>query len=339
MPIPESATAFLAGHVERVRQLKPAKRIVFPEGNDPRVLAAAQRLVREELLEPILIGAKPARAASGITFLDPESAPQTKKYAALYFERRRARGVSERAAAQIARRPLYFAALMVAAGDADGTVGGAANATAETVRAALHSIGTTPGVRTVSGFFVMALHDRRFGHNGLFLFADCAVVVTPTAAELTDIALATAASTRTLLNAEPVLALLSFSTKGSAKHPDVDRVTEALKLIRARAPQLEVEGELQADAALIEAVGASKAPGSKVPGRVNTMIFPNLNSGNICYKLVERFADAAAMGPLLQGLAKPANDLSRACTPEDIYGVAVITALQAEAALRAGPPT
>ena len=335
MAIPESAVTFLAGHVERVRQLRPKKRLVFPEGGDPRVLAAAERLVREELAEPILIGAKPARAAAGITFVEPESAPQTHKYAALYLQRRGARGVSERAAAQIARRPLHFAALMVAAGDADGTVGGAANSTAETVRAALHAIGTVPGARTVSGFFVVALDNRKFGHNGLFLFADCAVVVTPTAAELADIAIATAASTRTLLNAQPVVALLSFSTKGSAKHLDVDRVTEALKLIRARAPQLEVEGELQADAALIEAVGASKAPGSRVPGRVNTLIFPNLNSGNICYKLVERFADAAAMGPLLQGLARPANDLSRACTPADIYSVAVITALQAEAAAQA----
>jgi len=332
VPIPESATAFLAAQAERVRQLRIRKRIVFPEGSDPRILGAAERLAREGLIEPILVGPKPARAASGITFVDPESSPRTETYAALYFERRGRRGVSEREAARIARRPLYFAALMVAAGDADGTVGGAATSTAETVRAALHAIGAAPGIRTVSGFFVLAVHDRHFGHNGLFLAADCAVVVSPTAAELADIAIATAASTRTLLGAQPIVALLSFSTKGSARHPDVDKVVEALKLIHARAPQLEVEGELQADAALIAAVGQAKAPGSKVPGRVNTLVFPNLNSGNICYKLVERFAGGAAIGPLLQGLAKPANDLSRACTVEDVYGVAIITASQAESA-------
>jgi phosphate acetyltransferase len=328
--IPGSAQAFLAGHVERVRRQHPKKRIVFPEGTDPRILAAAERLAREDLLEPILIGPQPAPAAAGVTFVEPESSPHTQKYAALYHHRRGSRGVTERAAAQIARRPLYFATLMVAAGDADGFVGGAATSTAETVRAALHSIGTAPGVRTVSGFFVVALDNRQAGHNGLFIFADCAVVVSPSAAELADIAIAAAATTRQLLGVEPVVALLSFSTKGSARHAEVEKVVQALEIIRAREPRLEVDGELQADAALVAAVGKSKSPGSNVPGRANTLVFPNLNAGNICYKLVERLAGGAAFGPFLQGLAKPANDLSRACSPEDVYSVAVVTALQAE---------
>lgn len=331
MSVPGTAREFLARHTERVRRAHAQPRIVFPEGGDPRILAAADRLAREGLAHPILIGPSPAGLHPGVSFVDPASAPQADQYAALYYKRRSTRGVTEKTAAQIARRPLYFATLMVAAGDADGFVGGAATSTAETVRAAIHSIGAAPGVRTVSGFFIMALPDRQAGHNGLFIFADCAVVVSPCAAELADIALAAAGTTRTLLGAEPVVALLSFSTKGSARHQEAGKVAEALELIRSREPALEVDGELQADAALVAAVGLSKSPGSRVPGRANTLIFPNLNAGNIGYKLVERLAGAAAMGPFLQGLAKPANDLSRACTPDDVYSVAVITALQAEA--------
>ena len=332
MTLPDTAREFLARHLERVRRFHPQKRLVFPEGGDPRILAAAERLAREGLASPILIGPSRAGVHPGVTFVDPASAPQAGQYAALYYRRRAARGITEKDAARIARRPLYFATLMVAAGDADGFVGGAATSTAETVRAALHSIGCAPGVRTVSGFFILAVPDRQAGHQGLFIFADCAVVVSPTAAELADIAVAAAATTRTLLGAEPVVALLSFSTKGSARHVEAQKVAKALEIIRAREPALEVDGELQADAALVAAVGLSKSPGSTVPGRANTLVFPNLNSGNIGYKLVERLAGAAAFGPFLQGLAKPANDLSRACAPEDVYSVAVITALQAEGA-------
>ncbi len=305
----------MAGHVELVRRLKKRKRIVFPEGGDPRILTAAGRLAREGLIEPVLIGPKPAQADSGIAFIDPESSPDTRKYAALYYERRRNRGVTEREAARIARRPLYFAALMVAAGDADGTVGGAANSTAETVRAALHAIGTAPEVRTVSGFFIMALHQRGFGHNGLFVFADCAVIVAPSAGELADIAIAAAGSTRTLLGAEPAVALLSVPP-GCDGRCEAAKVTAALESLRSREPKL--RAVVQPDA------------GEAVASGANTLVFPNLNAGNIGYKLVERFGDAAAMGPFLQGLAKPANDLSRACSAQDVYSVAIITALQAE---------
>jgi phosphate acetyltransferase len=219
---------------------------------------------------------------------------------------------------------------MVAAGDADGSVGGAVNSTAETVRAALHSVGPDPRARLVSSVFIMALQDRSLGHEGLMAFADCAVVIGPTPTQLADIAIATAQSTRTLLNTEPLVALLSFSTKGSGKDPEVNRVVEALRVVRARAPELIVDGELQADAAVSAVVGASKAPGSPVAGRANTLIFPSLTSANIGYKLVERLGGAMAIGPFLQGLAKPANDLSRGCSAEDVFNAAAVTALQSE---------
>src|SRR4051794_14114581 len=327
MPTPESARQFMSGLIERARKLK--KTIAFPEGNDPRVIEAATRLAREGLVKPVLVG-KATGSIEGVTFVDPATSPLVAKYAALYYERRRAKGITQIEAAAMARHPLYFASLMVGAGEADGSVGGAVNSTAETVRAALHSVGPDPRARLVSSVFIMALPDRSKGHNGLMAFADCAVVVEPNATQLADIAIATAESTRVLIDAEPAVALLSFSTRGSGKGPMVNKVVEAMAILKARAPELNADGELQADAAVDAVVGKSKAPGSKVAGRANTLVFPSLESANIGYKLVERLGGAMAIGPFMQGLAKPANDLSRGCSAEDIYNVAVVTALQSE---------
>ena len=318
MALPDSALDFIGDQTARIRKLGRTQRIVFPEGGDARVIAAAQRLSAEGLAEPILVTGESAA-----------SDPRLAKYAAILHERRRAKGMTHAEAVHMAGRPLYFGCLMVAAGDADGFVGGAANSTADTVRAALHSIGPAANVATVSSFMLLCVRSRHFGHRGVLAIADPAMVVEPTAVELADITIATAASVRALLGIEPVVALLSFSTKGSGKHKKSDLVVEAYRIVQAREPGLHVDGELQADAALVEAVGQSKAPGSTVAGKANTLIFPELNAANIGYKLVERLGEAAALGPFLQGLAKPANDLSRGCSAEDVYGVALVTVLQA----------
>lgn len=319
---PESARLFLERQIARLRQAPRLRSIVFPEGADPRVQEAAARLTQDKLVEPILIG--------GSGGIEPAAHPRFREYARLHHERRRSRGITASEAERLALNPLVFAGLMVASGDADGFVGGAATTTAETFRAAVHTIGVAEGVKTVSGVMIVCVHDPVYGANGVLAFADPALIIDPSASQLADIAIATAETTRRVIDAEPTVALLSFSTKGSASHPWVDKVREARRIVEARAPRLHVDGELQADAALVEAVGRSKAPGSTAAGRANTLIFPDVASANIGVKLVERLGGAVNTGPFFQGLAKPANDLPRGCLSDEIYRVAIVTALQSD---------
>ena len=317
------------------------KHIVLPEGTEPRTVQAAAKILAEGVAKVTLIGnaeevAKVAAETNtdltGVAVIDPATSEKTAAYAELLFELRKAKGMTIEQAQELAsKNTLYYGTLMLKAGDADGMVAGAINSTGNVLRPALQIIKTAPGIKVVSSCFIMELPDQKWGDNGVMVFGDCAVIPNPTAEELAAIAIASAESGKQLVDLDPRVAMLSFSTKGSAKHDNVTKVQEATAMAKELAPDLKLDGELQADAALVESVGQLKSPGSTVAGHANTLIFPDLQAGNIGYKLVQRLAGAEAIGPIIQGLAMPVSDLSRGCSVEDIVSVVAITAVKAQA--------
>lgn len=328
---------FLESIKKRAKSNK--KTIVLPESLERRTLDAAHIVLKEEIANVILVGDKDEinKNAEGLdiskaSIIDPKNYDKFDELVNTFVELRKAKGMTEEKAREtLLNDPLYFGVLLVKCNYADGMVAGAVNATANVLRPCLQILKTAPGTKLVSAFFVMVVPNCEYGENGVFIFSDCGLEQNPTSEKLASIAQSSAKSFEFLVEKEPVVAMLSHSTKGSAAHADVDKVVEATKIAKEENPNLKIDGEFQLDAAIVPSVGASKAPGSEVAGKANVLVFPDLDAGNIGYKLVQRLAKAEAYGPITQGIAKPVNDLSRGCVAEDIVGVVAITAVQAQA--------
>ncbi len=324
----------------KARAKADLKTIVLAEGEDIRTVEAAATVLAEGYAKIIMLGnvdkiktmaAEKGLDISGAEIIDPETSDKTATYADKFYEMRKTKGITPEKAAETMKNVLYYGVMMVNEGEADGMVAGACNSSANVIRPSLQILKTKPGTKLVSSFFVIIVPDCEYGEKGSFIFSDSGLVENPDADALSEIAIASAASFKQLIGAEPKVAMLSYSTYGSAKSELVDKVQEATRLAKEKAPDLKLDGEMQLDAAIVPSVGKSKAPGSDIAGEANVLIFPDLNAGNIGYKLAQRLAKAEAYGPVLQGVRKPVNDLSRGCSAEDIAGVVAITCVQAQA--------